>query len=85
MSVEVGKRYYIMQHAYHHFLGEVTEILGKNSLVLKNVRRIYSCQRGWTEFFRDGCGDDTIYTIFPDGYEIHNYMSAAPWKNSIPK
>ena len=83
--IEVGKRYYFMVHAYHHFLGEVVEITGRKECVLKNVIRVQSCSRGWTEFFRDGCKKDTTYTIWPDGYEITGWFGCAPWKHPIPK
>lgn len=82
--IEVGKRYYFVVHAYHHFLGEVAEITGKKECVLRNVVRVQSCQRGWTEFFRDGCCDDTNYTAWPDGTEVDNWMVAVPWPHAIP-
>ena len=83
--IEVGKRYYFMAHAYHHFLGEVVEITGRKECVLKNVIRVQSCSRGWTEFFRDGCKKDTTYTVWPDGTEISGWFAAIPWKHPIPK
>lgn len=84
MSVKIGEKYYFIQHAYHHFLGEVVEVLGKNSVTVKNVIRVYSCSRGWTEFFRDGCRKDTTYTVWPDGHAIHNFQSSTPWCHLIP-
>ena len=82
--VEVGKRYYFLVHAYHHFLGEVVEITGKRECVIRNVVRVQSCQRPWTEFFAEGCKKDTSYTFWPDGVSI-SYMAAVPWEHEIPR
>ena len=82
--MKVGESYYFIVHAYHHFIAEVAEILGTQRVVTKNKIRVYSCRRGWTEFFRDGLKDDTTYTHFPDGGEF-TYLTADPWKHPIPK
>ena len=83
--VETGKRYYFFVHAYHHFLGEVVEVIGRKEVVLRNVVRVHSCKRGWRDFFRDGCKDDTIYAAFPDGTSVSGWMVAVPWLHEIPK
>ncbi len=83
--MEVGKRYYFIAHAYHHFIGEVVEILGVKRVVLNNVVRVQSCRRGWTEFFRDGMKEDTTYTVWTDGHELPDWISATPWPHPIPR
>lgn len=83
MAVEEGKRYYFMIHAYHHVIAEVVAITGKREADVKNVIRIQSCRRGWTEFFRDGLGNDTTYTHFSDG--SITWFDAFEWNHSIPE
>lgn len=82
--MEVGKRYYFIVHAYHHFIGEVVEILGTNRVVVNDVIRVQSCQRGWTEFFEEGVKNDTVFTHWPDGKELI-YITADPWHHEIPE
>ena len=82
--IEVGKKYYFMCHAYHHFIGEVVKITGKKEAVLKNVIRVYSCSRGWTEFFRDGAANDTVFTEWPDGTSLNDWFAVTPWNHPIP-
>lgn len=81
----VGSQYYIMSHAYHHFVGEVTEFLGQHTVVLKNVVRVQSCQRGWTEFNFEGFKKDTTYTHWRDGTEITGWFVVEPFPHPIPK
>lgn len=82
-KVEAGKKYYIILHAYHHILCEIVEMLGPQRARVKNVWWIYSCRRGWTEFFRDRCGTDTNYREFPDG-EVSWTIGAFDWEHEIP-
>lgn len=82
--MEVGKRYYFVEHAYYHYLGEVVEITGPRSAVLRNVVRLHSCSRGFTEFFRDGIMQDTEYTVWPDGHETCDCINITPWNHDIP-
>lgn len=77
-----GKAFYVFSHAYHHFLVEIVEMLGPQRARCRNIRRIQSCQRGWTDFFRDGCESDTTYTIFPDG-EL-TWFNSFEWNHPIP-
>ena len=84
MSLAIGERYYFMTHAYHHLIGEVVEITGKRECVLKNVVRVQHCARNWTEFFANGCKDDTNYTIWPDGTEVSGWFIKVPWNHPIP-
>ena len=82
--IELGKSYYFLTHAYHHFLGTVTEVTGRKECVLSNVRRIQSCTRNWTRFFANGARKDTNFTTWPDGTEITGWFVCAPWKHPIP-
>lgn len=79
-----GDRFYFMTHAYHHFLAEVVEVMGPTRVRVTSVIRVQSCRRGWTEFFRDGCKQDTFYTEFPDG-EINGWFAKWDWRHPIPK
>jgi hypothetical protein len=85
MALKVGDRRYFLVHAYHHFCGEVLEIERADSILLKNVVRVQSCQRGWAEFFRDGFKDDTEYTVWLDGTRITGAFVDSPWPHDIPK
>ena len=84
--MEVGKPYYIYAHAYHHVIGEVEEIHSLSRVRLKRVVWVYSCKRGWTEFFRDGIRrDDTVFHHLPDGTEVNGFFMAVPWNHDIPE
>lgn len=82
--MKVGEKYYFIIHAYYHYLGTVVEILGTQRVVINDVVRVHSCQRGFTEFFEDGCENDTVMTFWPDGKEF-TYLDATPWPHAIPK
>lgn len=81
-KIESGKKIYAITHAYHHILCEVVEMLGPKRARVKNVRWIFKCSRGWTEFFRDGCKNDTTFHVFPPG-EIE-WFDAFEWGHEIP-
>lgn len=82
-KVEVGKKYYIMIHAYHHILCEIVQMLGPQRAEVKNVRWVASCRRGWEDFFKDGCEKDTVLYKFPDG-EVSWTIGAFIWEHEIP-
>lgn len=82
MSVKVGGKYYFKSHAYHHYIAEVVEITGKREAWCKNIIRVQSCQRGWTDFFAEGVKSDTNYTHFPDG--SITWFNAFEWHHNIP-
>lgn len=82
---KVGERYYFIAHAYHHYIGEVVEVLGKNHFVLRNVVKVHSCGRSWTEFFRDGLKNDTKFDVMPDGKELIGVFDITPWPHEIPR
>jgi hypothetical protein len=82
--LEEGKTYYFIAHAYHHFIGRVVKILGRRECLITDVRRVYSCARGWTEFFRDGANSDTVLTSWPDT-NLSGWVSHTEWKHKIPE
>lgn len=84
--MEVGKKYYFMVHAYHHFIGEVVEVHGPNRCIINNVIRVQSSNKDWTRFFKEGIkGKDTNYTIWPDGTRISGDFVCVPWNHPIPR
>lgn len=83
MSIKVGDRVYLIVHAYHHYIGEVVEILGVRRVALGNASKIHSCNRGWEEFFLEGIGDDTRYD-YVGGMPDLAYMIAHEWNHDLP-
>jgi hypothetical protein len=83
--MKIGDKFYFMTHAYHHFLGEIADMPMPKTVILKDVVRVQSCARGWTEFFRDGAKNDTTMTHWPDGTEVCGWFTAVPWVHDIPK
>lgn len=81
--MEVDKNYYIILHAYHHFLVTVQEIHGPRFARFSRIVKVHSCRRGWTEFFRDGCMNDTTMMEFPPG-ELSGWIGIFDWKHPIP-
>lgn len=77
------KCYYVILHAYHHFLVEIEDELGPTRLRCSRIVKVNSCRRGWTEFFRDGCRDDTVMMEFPPG-DLNNYLAKFDWNHPIP-
>lgn len=85
--LEVGKVYYFIEHAYYHYIGRVVAITGKRECVLDDVRRIHSHPRDFTDFFKNGSVEGsggTVFTVWPDGHNISNWMSHTPWHHRIP-
>ena len=68
--MEVGKKFYIIAHAYWHVIGEVVEVVGPKTVVLRNVVYVYSSRKNWTEFFKKGIGTGDTYDIWPDGTTV---------------
>ncbi len=81
--MEIGKSYYIILHAYHHFLVTVEEVNGPRFARFSRIVKVHSCRRGWTEFFRDGCMADTTMMEFPPG-ELSGWIGIFDWKHEIP-
>ena len=76
--MEEGKRYYVIAHAYFHYVGEVVRVIGPKTVELRNVCQVHSCGRNWTEFFRGGIGEDTKYDVWPDGLVV-SAIAFLPW------
>lgn len=77
-----GGKYYVITHAYYHYLVETREV-NPRGIVTGRCVQIHSCGRGWTAFFADGCGTDTRYDILPEGGGL-TVLNWWPWKNEIP-
>ena len=82
--MQVGQKYYIIAHAYHHYIGEVVDV-NPRMVTLKNCIKVHSCQRNWTLFFKDGAASDTSYDVMPDGTEQPYDLGSFPWNHAIPK
>lgn len=80
--MEVGKKYYVISHAYYHYVGEVTEV-NPRGVKMRNVVQVHGCDRGWTEFFKDGFKADTRYDVVPDGTGL-SVIDYFPWGHDIP-
>lgn len=85
MKVEPGRYYYVICHAYHHFIGKLEEITGKREGTFSDVHWIYSSQLSWTDFFAKGFTKaNSKYHKFPDG----NYpwtCGIFAWNHPLPK
>ena len=82
--IEVGKSYYFIVHAYHHYIGTVEKELGVQRVSLKNCIKIYSCDRDWESFFRDGCRkDDTRYDFVGNKPDVR-FFDCFEWNHPIP-
>jgi hypothetical protein len=86
MTVEPGKCYYVIVHAYHHFIGEVIEVTGRKSATFTKLRWVYSSTLNWTEFFKKGCTrkNSTIHD-WPDGEIGWENGGIFNWKHPIPE
>jgi len=81
--IEVGKNYYIIAHAYHHYLLTATEVTPR-SVSFDWALKIHSCQRNWTKFFAEGLGSDTKFDIMPAGtvsYDLGYFL----WEHPLVK
>lgn len=50
--IEVGKNYYVIAHAYHHYLGKCVAIHGK-TLTLSPCFKVHSSELDWEKFLDD--------------------------------
>lgn len=83
MAVHVGQKVYVEAHAYFHYLGEVSEILGTRRIALKNASKIHNCQRPWEAFFREGAKRDTRYDYVGNVLDV-GYIDVIEWKHELP-
>lgn len=82
--LEIGKQYYIIAHAYWHFVGTVREITPRYA-VLDRCVQVHACGRPWTAFFAEGFRKDTRYDWWPDGTIVPIGLPCAPFPHPIPK
>jgi hypothetical protein len=75
--------YYIITHAYFHYIGIVDEVVGPKTVWFRNHIAIHSSTRSWTDFFRDGIKKGDRYDIMPDGGMLTAF-NAWPWAHDIP-
>lgn len=82
--IEVGQTYYFIAHAYWHYVGEVTEILGVRRVACKRVVQVHSCGRPWTRFFAEGFATDTKHDFIGEAADL-SYIVAFAWPHPIPE
>lgn len=85
-KVEAGNCYYVISHAYHHFLVEIVEMLGSKRARCRRIRKVHASQLNWTQFFADGCTrENTTLFDFPDGEVSWEATGCIfEWRHSIP-
>ena len=83
--IEIGKTYYFVCHAYYHWVGTVVKITGKKECIVNNCVRVHACGRDFSGFFADGFGDDTTYTVWPDGTSVSDWFCVAPFEHRVPR
>lgn len=81
--IEAGKRYYIMVHAYHHYIVDVVEVYAPMRAKFGRREKVHSCRRGWELFFKEGAKGDTEFMIFPEGGEA-TFFDFSPWNHDFP-
>ncbi len=79
-----GELWYVVVHAYYHFLIEVAEA-NPSSVKCKRCVQVHSCGRGWTSFFADGCKSDTRMDHWPEGTILEAPFIKSPWPHEIPR
>ena len=80
--MEVGKKYYIISHAYFHYIGTVTRIITPKMVSLADVVAIHSSQRSWTDFFRDGMKTNDRFDVVPDMPQC-SVINSYEWHHSV--
>lgn len=84
--LEIGKAYYLVAHAYYHFIGIVTEVYGPNRVKLGRCVRVLASTYGrdWQKFFEAGCHrPETEYSVLPEG-KVVIFFDATPWHHEVP-
>jgi hypothetical protein len=82
VATRVDETYYFVVHAYYHIIGTVSEITGKRSCDLINVRKIKPSNMSWTKLFSEGVVEDC--DVLPDGVDIAGWIVKVPWKHPVP-
>ena len=83
---QIGKKYFVIAHAYHHYICEVTDITPK-FLITKDCIKIMSDSAGWEATLLDGLDPKkTSWQCMPDGTELpYGSLPIIPWNHPIPK
>ena len=83
--IEVGKKYFFLAHAYHHYIGEVVEVSPRWAKV-KNCVKVMGDSRGWEKALFGGYSREMSIQHCPDGTLIPiGTMPIHPWNHEIPK
>ena len=83
--VEVGKKYYFLSHAYHHYLGEVVEV-SPRWVKVKNCCKVLTDPRGWEACLFEGYKPGMRIQFVPDGTLLPvGHMPIHPWNHELPK
>lgn len=80
--IEPGGVYYIMTHAYYHYVAEVTAVYPQRVDVGRCVQ-VHSDPRGWTRFFAEGWSAQTRFDEMPEGGDLAK-LNAFPWRHGFP-
>ena len=81
--VNVGDTVYLIAHAYFHYVGRVTAILGVRRVALAEAVQVHSCDRSWTAFFKDGFKEDTRYDVVGTMPDV-GYAVAIEFRHPVP-
>ena len=82
---EIGKTYYIIAHAYHHYIGTVVDIT-PSFLVMKDCVKVMSDGRGWEKLLFEGIAKETACQHVTDGTELpYGMFPLHPFPHEIPK
>lgn len=88
MSLKVEETYYVVAHAYYHFIVECVAVLGVRRGAFKRVIQVQSSDLDWTEFFAKGILKvdgkwNTRFEIIGESPDMA-YMFAHRWPHPIP-
>ena len=78
----VGQCYYVMTHAYHHYLGRLAKIHGPGRYAFVEVSKVHSHPRDWTDFFAHGAMG-TRYDSVPDKPYLVCF-DVTEWSHELP-
>lgn len=80
--VQVGKRYYVVIHAYHHIIGTLQTITGKREGDFVDVVWVYKSDQHWDDFFEKPDWSRTTYRLWPNGNT--SWIAAFEFPHDIP-
>jgi hypothetical protein len=84
MTMEIGKTYYVISHAYFHYIGTVEKIISDRLVSLTNVVQVHSSSKSWTEFFKQGIDSKDRFDLMPN-MPCCNVINALEWGHPLPK